>query len=152
MPKPKGGPHQFDLGGEVFRLAVEACPSGMLMIDYDGKMVMVNAEIENQFGYSREELIGQSVDMLVPERLRSRHAHHRRDFAPKPESRRMGAGRDLFGRRKDGSEFPVEIGLNPIRAGDQFLVQPHHPLQRGTRELLGFGETNGGSQTRHVRV
>ena len=92
------------------------------MIDHDGKMVMVNAEIENQFGYSRGELIGQPVEMLVPERLRTQHVHHRHDFTPTPESRRMGAGRDLFGRRKDGTEFPVEVGLNPIPAGDRLLV------------------------------
>jgi PAS domain S-box-containing protein len=110
------------LAAEMFRLAVEACPSGMVMIDRDGKMVMVNTEIEHQFGYTREELIGQPVDMLVPERLRMQHARHRHDFTPKPETRRMGAGRDLFGLRKDGTEFPVEVGLNPIHAGDHLLV------------------------------
>jgi PAS domain S-box-containing protein len=107
---------------EMFRLAVEACPSGMVMIDHGGKMVMVNTEIENQFGYTREELIGQPVEMLVPERFRTQHVRHRHDFTPNPESRRMGAGPDLFGRRKDGTEFPVEVGLNPIRAGDHLLV------------------------------
>jgi PAS domain S-box-containing protein len=107
---------------EMFRLAVEACPSGMVMIDHSGRLVMVNTEIENQFGYAREELIGQSVDILVPERLRGQHARHRHNFTPSPETRRMGAGRELFGRRKDGTEFPVEVGLNPIRSGDQLLV------------------------------
>jgi PAS domain S-box-containing protein len=107
---------------EMFRLAVEACPSGMLMIDSDGKMVMVNSEIENQFGYARGELIGQPVDILVPERLRTQHARHRHHFTPTPETRRMGAGRELFGRRKDGTEFPVEVGLNPIRFGDHLFV------------------------------
>jgi PAS domain S-box-containing protein len=106
----------------MFRLAVEACPSGMVMIDRDGKMVMVNAEIEKQFGYIRDELIGQSVDMLVAERFRTQHARYRLDFTPKPEIRRMGAGRDLRGRRKDGTEFPVEVALNPIHAGDHRLV------------------------------
>ena len=105
-----------------FRLAVEACPSGMVMIDDDGKLVMVNTEIEHQFGYTREELIGQPVEILVPERLRARHAHHRHDFTPTPEARRMGVVRELFGRRKDGTEFPVEVGLNPIRTGDRLLV------------------------------
>lgn len=110
------------LGEEMFRLAVEACPSGMVMIDRDGKMVMVNAEIERQFGYTRDELIGQSVDMLVAEDLRTQHARYRLDFTPKPETRRMGAGRDLCGRRRDGTEFPVEVALNPIHAGDHHLV------------------------------
>lgn len=109
-------------GGEMFRLAVEACPSGMVMIDQDGRLVMVNTEIENQFGYSRDELIGQSVDMLVPERLRGQHARQRRNFVGDPEVRGMGAGRELFGLRKDGTEFPVEVGLNPIRSGDCLLI------------------------------
>ncbi|MGA2996219.1 ATP-binding protein [Bradyrhizobium sp.] len=107
---------------EMFRLAVEACPSGMMMVDHDGRIVMVNTEIERQFGYTRGELIGQAVDVLVPERLRSQHVCHRHNFTPKPESRRMGAGLDLYGRRKDGSEFPVEVGLNPIHAGGNLLV------------------------------
>lgn len=112
---------------EMFRLAVEACPNGMIMIDGDGRMVMVNSEIEQQFGYKREELIGRRVDMLVPERLQTQHVRHRASFtqspgADQPETRRMGAGRDLFGLRKDGTEFPVEVGLNPIRAGEHLLV------------------------------
>jgi PAS domain S-box-containing protein len=110
------------LAKEMFRLAVEACPSGMVMTDHDGKMIMVNTELERQFGYARDELIGQPVDMLVPDRMRMRHAHLRDKFSPKPESRRVGAGRDLLGRRKDGSEFPVEVGLNPIDAGGRLLV------------------------------
>jgi PAS domain S-box-containing protein len=111
-----------DLGDEMFRLAVEACPNGMVMTDADGKIVMANSEIEQQFGYPRDELIGQPVDMLVPERLRSHHARYRHNYTPKSEARRMGAGRDLFGRRKDGTEFPVEVGLNPIRAREGLMV------------------------------
>ena len=107
---------------EMFRLAVEACPSGMVVIDGDGKMVMVNTEIEQQFGYRREELIGRSVEMLVPVRLRGQHIRHRDGFAVQAETRRMGAGRDLFGLRSDGTEFSVEVGLNPIPADGGLLV------------------------------
>ncbi|WP_246660965.1 MULTISPECIES: PAS domain S-box protein [unclassified Tardiphaga] len=115
------------LAEEMFRLAVEACPNGMIMVDSDGEIVMANSEIEQQFGYKREELIGQRVDILVPRRLQAQHALHRASFthrpgAGEPETRRMGAGRDLFGLRKDGTEFPVEVGLNPIRAGEHLLV------------------------------
>ncbi|MDF3809440.1 MULTISPECIES: ATP-binding protein [Rhodopseudomonas] len=110
------------LAEQMFRLAVEASPNGMVMVNSNGQMVMVNSEIEHQFGYSREELIGQPVDILVPMRMRAPHASHRLAFTPSPETRRMGAGRDLFGVRKDGTEFPVEVGLNPIRAGDELLV------------------------------
>jgi PAS domain S-box-containing protein len=106
----------------IFRLAVESCPSGMVVADSAGTIVLVNAEIEQQFGYRREELIGQSVDMLVPARLRNQHARHRDGFTHQPETRRMGAGSDLFGLRKDGSEFPVEVALNPIRTRESLLV------------------------------
>lgn len=92
------------------------------MIDHDGKMVMVNTEIEQQFGYARQELIGQSVDILVPERFRQLHLLHRQHFVSKAQHRRAGAGRELSARRKDGSEFPVEIGLTPIQAGERLLV------------------------------
>jgi PAS domain S-box-containing protein len=110
------------VAGEMFRLAVEACPSGMVLIDPNDRLVMVNTEIENQFGYTREELIGQSVDILLPERLRIQHWRDRHSFTPDPEARRIGAGGELFGMRKDGTEFPVEIGLNPIRSGGHLLL------------------------------
>jgi len=107
---------------ERFRLAVETCPNGMMMCDEAGTMVMVNSEVERLFGYRREELIGRSVDILVPERLRRQHLRHRDHFARHTERRPMGHNRDLMGLRKDGSEFPVEIGLNPIRTRDGIIV------------------------------
>jgi len=110
------------LFNEKFRLAVEACPSGMVMVDRGGRMVLVNTEIERLFGYRREELMGRSVDILVPERLRGQHGRHRDSFARAPETRRMFAGRDLFGRRRDGTEFPVEVGLNPIHTSEGLFV------------------------------
>lgn len=111
-----------NLAEEKFRLAVEACPNGMVMIDGSGKMVMVNAEIEQQFGYLRDELIGQTAEMLVPVRLRNQYTLQREAFNRRPESRRIGAGPDLFGLRKDGSEFSVEIGLTPIHTTKDLLV------------------------------
>ncbi|WP_423956905.1 sensor histidine kinase [Bradyrhizobium sp.] len=105
-----------------FQLAVEACPSGILMIDAAGVIALANAELERQFGYPRSELIGKSVDLLLPERLRQGHIRHRSQFRNAPAVRAMGAGRDLYGRRKDGSEFAVEIGLNPITALDGAMV------------------------------
>lgn len=98
-----------------FRRTVEASPSGIIMVGREGRIVLVNAQTEQLFGYSREELVGQTVDMLLPERLRSGHAGHRASFFEAPGARPMGAGRELFARRKDGTEFPVEIGLNPIQ-------------------------------------
>jgi PAS domain S-box-containing protein len=105
-----------------FRLAVEASPSGILLVDPQGRIVLVNTHIEELFGYKRDELIGKRVDILVSERLRNRHPAHRAQFFDAPETRAMGAGRDLFAQRKDGSEFPVEIGLNPIQTPQGLLV------------------------------
>jgi PAS domain S-box-containing protein len=107
---------------EMFRLAVEACPSGMVMTDRSGAIVMLNTEIERLFGYSRDELIGQSIEILVPTGLRAEHERRRAEFALHPETRRGEDGRDLFGRRKNRTEFPVEVGLNPVNSRDGVLV------------------------------
>jgi PAS domain S-box-containing protein len=107
---------------ERFRLAVEASPSGIVMVDGSGTIVLVNAETERMFGYPTGELIGESVDVLVPARFRGQHGHHRQSFAMAPEARTMGTGRDLYGLRRDGSELPVEVGLNPIETPQGRLV------------------------------
>ncbi|HXE81561.1 MAG TPA: PAS domain S-box protein [Vicinamibacterales bacterium] len=112
----------FDSTMDLFRLAVERSPSGMLVTDAQGRIVLVNSEVERLFGYSRDELLGQPVELLVPARLRDVHAQHRSSFYAQPQTRPMGAGRDLFGRRKDGTEVPVEIGLNPIPTKDGYFV------------------------------
>jgi len=112
----------MDASRERLRAAVESSPSGLLMIDADGRIVLVNREIERLFGYSREELLGKSVDMLVPARFRSPHPGHRAGFLASPRVRAMGAGRDLFGLRKDGSEVPVEIGLTPVVTEEGLFV------------------------------
>jgi PAS domain S-box-containing protein len=110
------------LAEEKFKLAVEACPGGMLMADRTGLIVMANTEVEKLFGYRREELIGQSVELLIPERVRAQHFEDRCSYAAKPEARRIGLNRDLSGRRKDGSEFPVEVALNPIHSRRGLLI------------------------------
>jgi PAS domain S-box-containing protein len=107
---------------DKFRMAVEASPNGIVLVDGTGRIVLVNAETERLFGYSREELIGHSVDMLLPERSRRAHPDVRSDFFAAPKARAMGAGRELFAARRDGTEFPVEIGLNPIGSADGTLV------------------------------
>ena len=103
-------------------VAVESAPNAMVMIDRQGKVVMVNSHTMKMFGYIREELVGRSVEVLVPERFRGGHAEHRMEFSSSPRARPMGAGRDLYAVRKDGSEFPVEIGLNPIETEEGLLV------------------------------
>jgi PAS domain S-box-containing protein len=106
----------------TFRLAVEACPNGMIMADPSGQIALANAKIERLFGYHRDELIGQPIEILLPERLRAAHLRRRGDFALYPETRRLGTGRNLLGRRRDGHEFPIEIGLYPIRNGSSLMV------------------------------
>lgn len=113
---------EHGLAEEKFRLAVEACPHGMVMFDADGAMLMVNTEIERQFGYLRTELIGQPVDMLIPARLRSQHARRREAFSRRPQTLPIGSDPDLVGLRKDGSEFFAEVGLTPIGTRDGTLI------------------------------
>jgi len=105
-----------------FRATVESAPTAMVMIDSTGTIVLVNSETEKLFGYARSELLGEQVELLVPQRFRREHPQLRSGFFAEPEARRMGAGRDLFGLRKDGSEFPVEIGLNPVETGEGLFV------------------------------
>jgi PAS domain S-box-containing protein len=105
-----------------FRQVLEATPNALVMINRAGLIEMVNGQAERMFGHSRAELLGQPVEMLVPERFRAVHPGHRARFYADPRSRPMGTGRDLFGLRKDGSEFPVEIGLSPIETGDAMMV------------------------------
>jgi len=107
---------------ERFRLVVEAAPNAMLMANATGKIVLVNSRVEAWFGYARSELLGQPVEILVPERYRNHHPQYRQSFMDNAEPRAMGAGRELFGLRKDGSEFPIEIGLNPIQTEDGVMV------------------------------
>jgi len=107
---------------EMIRLAVEASPNGMIMTNHQGAIVMVNTTTETLFGYSREELIGQSIDILIPESHRAHHPELRKNYLKHPSARAMGHGRDLYGRHKDGKEFPVEVGLNPTQTPQGFMV------------------------------
>jgi PAS domain S-box-containing protein len=107
---------------EMFRLAVEASPTAIVMINSQGEIVLVNTLTERLLGYPREELIGQSVQILLPERLRAGLPAHLAAFFAAPQTWATGAGRNLFARRKDGSEFLVEIGLNPISTPEGTLA------------------------------
>ncbi|ODN69767.1 PAS domain S-box protein [Methylobrevis pamukkalensis] len=107
---------------ERFRLAIEACPSGMVMTDAIGTILLVNAETERLFGYDRDDLVGRPVDILLPHAVRGIHVGLRAEFAAGPSRRAMGAGRDLFALRKDGRSFPVEVGLNPIETRDGLRI------------------------------
>lgn len=97
-----------------FQLALEASPNGILLMNNDGNIVLVNSRIEEIFGYSRDELINQPVEKLIPVKHRQIHPTYIQDFLRQPSSRAMGAGRDLYGLRKEAVEVPLEIGLNPL--------------------------------------
>jgi len=104
---------------DLLNAVVEGSPYAKVLVDSAGRIVLVNAQAEALFGYSRDELLAMSIDMLVPERFRIGHPALRDHFSDAPVARAMGAGRDLYGRRKDATEVPIEIGLNPITTGGE---------------------------------
>jgi len=110
------------LAEERLRLVVDAAPAAMIMADKQGRITLINKRVETLFGYTRGELIGQRVEMLIPERFRSHHADYRHGYFCDAQARPMGAGRELFGQCKDGSEVPVEIGLNPVHTSEGLCV------------------------------
>lgn len=107
---------------EEFEVLFEAAPNGVLVAGRDGTIMLVNKRLVQKFGYRKGELIGQSIEVLIPDRYRGCHPLHRSDFSQQPIARPMGAGRELYGKRKDNSEFPVEIALNPIMTSAGGLV------------------------------
>src|SRR5207249_568794 len=116
---PSGGGHlrryahmSSNAGHADLRVLLESAPDAMVIVDERGTIALVNARAEELFGYGREELVGGRVEMLVPERFAEQHPAHRREYSADPHTRAMGAGLELQGRRKDGSEFPVEISLS----------------------------------------
>lgn len=105
-----------------FRGLLEAAPDAIAIVDGEGRIVLVNAQTEALFGYSRAELIGCPVELLVPGRFRAAHIGHRTAYASAPRTRPMGQCVDLFGRRKDGTEVPIEVSLSPVTIGDDVLT------------------------------
>src|SRR5579863_10251245 len=101
---------------------LEFIPDAIVAVDQSGTIIHVNSQTLQMFGYGRDELIGQKIETLVPERHRAQHHGHRQEFAKRPKIRSMGAGLDLRGKRRDGSEFPVEISLSPVQTEQGMLV------------------------------
>jgi PAS domain S-box-containing protein len=134
---------------ERFRQIIEHASYGQLLVDEQGKISLVNAQIEKSFGYSRDELLGKPIEIIVPLRFRTDHCAYRQGFIANPTPRPMGAGRELFGVRKDGTEFPVEIGLNPLDTEDGMMIlgtivditerkQVEENLRRSQQQLAGI--------------
>jgi PAS domain S-box-containing protein len=136
-------------GEDRFRALLESAPDAMVIVDGSGVIQLVNAQAELMFGYSRDELLGRSVELLVPERFRGRHALHRDAYAGTAQVRPMGAGLELHGQRKDGHEFPVEISLSPLdTAGGQLVsaavrdVTDRKAAQKRVSELAAIVESS----------
>jgi PAS domain S-box-containing protein len=107
---------------EKFKELLEAAPDAWVVANRHGKIVLVNTETERMFGYQRDELLGQDIEILIPWHFRDRHARHQANYFAQPKARRMGPALELAGRRKDGTEFAAEISLSPLRAGEELLV------------------------------
>lgn len=114
--RPRAGPR------EILARFLETTPDAMVVVDERGRIALVNHQTESLFGYAREELLGEPIEVLIPERLRFRHASHRESYSKDLRVRPMGMGLELFGRKRDGTEFPVEISLSPIHTEDGVLV------------------------------
>jgi PAS domain S-box-containing protein len=105
---------QVEESEAYFRVLIESAPDAMIIVDDNGEIAIVNGQAERMFGYDREEMLGKPIEMLLPDRVREPHVGHRKRFLIEPALRPMGAGLELVGQRKDGSEFPVEISLSPV--------------------------------------
>ena len=113
---------QFQRSETLFRGLLESAPDAMVITSGDGRIVLVNRQIEEMFGYQRHELLDHPIEMLMPERFRDAHLQHRTHYAQDPQTRNMGGGLELYGLRKDGSEFSVEISLSPLVSDEGMLV------------------------------
>ena len=138
---------------EKFQTLVEALPDALVIVDRDGFILLANAQTEKLFGYRRQELVGQPVEILVPERYRAGHPEHREEFFADPHVRPMGAGLELFGRHRDGHNIPVEISLSPLASeGESFAISTIRDIteRRKTEAQLRRMEARYRSLVEHI--
>ena len=123
-PNPESTPFELsgDAAHQLIRKLLDGAPDAMAVVDAAGRIVLVNLQLEQLFCYTREQLLGREVEVLIPERFRGTHHAHRGEYARTPRLRPMGSGRELYGRRSDGSEFPVEISLSPLSTSSGLLT------------------------------
>jgi PAS domain S-box-containing protein len=141
---------EVPFGGEGFRSLFEAVPDACLIVDAAGVILDLNREVERMFGYARDELVGRSVEVLVPDAMRTQHRAHRGQYAESPSRRPMGIGMELIACRKDGSHLPVEVGLSPLRtARGVFIVATVHDITSRKRlREFGAGVLQGAEEER----
>lgn len=125
MNRETNNSRELQLAEERFRLVVESSPAALVIVDARGNIAMINKQAENWFGYLRDELIGESIESLIPERFRGKHIHDRNNYLKNPQARPMGANVELFAQRKDGTEFPVDISLHPMFTETGMLVMAY---------------------------
>jgi len=150
------GLSQLEPSDDLFGQLLDAAPDAVIVVDEDGRIVLVNLQTENMFAYRRDELLGKEVEVLIPERFRRPHGGYRAGFVASPKVRPMGSGLELFGRKQDGTEFPIEISLSPLLTERGMLIsasirdisdrkQSEHRIRRIQEQLLSAVETIRGS-------